>query len=139
MAGSFALLSHTADTGIEVSADTLAELFEWAALGMFSTMYDIAACTPERSVTVAAKGTRLDELLVDVLSDMLYLSEVEDVVPCSFRVDDVSPNEVGLAVGVCPATPELLIGPPLKAVTYHDLDVTEQEDGSWSGRVVFDV
>jgi SHS2 domain-containing protein len=30
------------------------------------------------------------------------------------------------------------IGPPIKAVTYHEL-VVEQRDGVWYGRVYFDV
>lgn len=139
MAGAFVLLSHTADTGIAVTADSLRELFEWAAVGMFSTMFDLAMCIPERHVTVAATGTRTDELLVDVLADLLYLSEAEDVVPCSFQVDEIWPNEVDLSAGVAPLRPNLLIGPPIKAVTYHDLDVSKKEDGTWTARVVFDV
>lgn len=139
MAGAFVVLSHTADTGIEVTADSLRELFEWAAFGMFSTMFDVASCIPERHITVAATGTRTDEMLVDILADLLFISEAEDVVPCSFQVGEIWPTEVDLSAGVTPVRPELLLGPPIKAVTYHDLDVSERTDGTWIARVVFDV
>ncbi len=139
MSGEFQVLSHTADTAIEVTAESLGELFEWAALGMFATMYDTAGQEPERYVTVAARGSHIDEMLVDILSDLLYLSEAEDIAPCTFRADEVAPTAVGLSVGVVPVEPEMLVGPPIKAVTYHDLSVAKDASGTWRARVVFDV
>lgn len=139
MGGTYRLLSHTADTGVEVTADSLGELFEWAARAMFATTYDTAGREPERWLTVAAKGPRLDEMLVDVLADLLYISEVEDVAPCAVRVTDVEPSEIGLDVGVVSSEPAMLVGPPIKAVTYHDLEIEELADGRWRARVVFDV
>ena len=139
MGGSYIFLPHTADTAIEVHADTLAELIELAATGMFATTYDAGEMEPERWVTVTAEGNRLDEMLVDVLADLLYLSEVEDVVPCHIRVDAISPRELGIAAGVFPADPSMLVGPPIKAVTYHDLEVEELPDGSWRAQIVFAV
>ena len=139
MAGSFSLLSHTADTGVEVIADSRGELFEWAARAMFATTYGTESLEPERWLTVAAKDPRIDDMLVDLLADLLYISEVEDVVPCDFRVTTLEPTEVGMEVGVAAATPEMLVGPPIKAVTYHGLEVEELADGRWRARVVFDV
>ncbi|MDH3539885.1 MAG: archease [Acidimicrobiia bacterium] len=139
MGGSFTVLSHTADTGIEVAADTLDEVFEWAAIGMFSTMYDLASLAPTAEVEVAAANTGFAELLVDVLSDLIHLSEVTDVVPCAFHIIEVTSTRARLRVGTAPLQPETLHGPPIKAVTYHQLSVEPLPDGTWTAQVVFDV
>jgi SHS2 domain-containing protein len=139
MAGSFTVLSHTADTAIGVRADSLAELFEWAAIGMCSLVYDIESAVPQRTVEIEVQADGFDELLVDALSEILYWSEADDVVPCTVTVDDVSSAQVRMTVGVAAQDPERLIGPPIKAVTYHDLYVEERRPGRWEARVVFDV
>ena len=139
MSGSFEVLSHTADTGIAVEAATLPELLAWAARGMFSLMYDLEATSPEATVEVAVASAGLDELLVDLLAELLYRSEADDVIPCRFDVVTASPTEVRMSVGVAPMEPAALHGPPIKAVTYHDLAVEQSADGRWSARVVFDV
>jgi SHS2 domain-containing protein len=139
MSGSFSVLSHTADTGIDVHADTYEELLEWAAGGMFSLMYDIGSLAEQRSVVVAAQAASRDELLVDVLSDLLYLSYSQDLIPCRFQTREASATDARLLVGVADLDPDLLHGSPIKAVTYHDLFVARQEDDSWRARIVFDV
>ncbi len=140
MAGSFTILSHTADTGIAVVADTLHELFEAAALGMFSLMYDVEHLEPTTSLDLAVEADGVDELLVDVLAELLYWSEADDVIPCSFDVREVTANRATLRARVAPMRPDALIGPPIKAVTYHGLTVEEALNGkSWRATVVFDV
>jgi SHS2 domain-containing protein len=139
MAGSFRILAHTADTGIAVTADTLSELFEWAARGMFELMYDTRSPTPQQELDIAVEATSVDELLVDLLSELLYRCETADVMPCSFTAGEAEPTLVRMTVGVAPNDPTLLHGPPIKAVTYHDLLVAPSPDGGWAARVIFDV
>ncbi len=76
--------------------------------------------------------------MVDLLAELLYLSEAEDVVACRFRATEASPTQVRLEVGLVALRPDMLQGPPIKAVTYHDLEVAPSADG-WTARVLFDV
>ncbi len=138
MSGFFTVLSHTADTGIAVEADTFAEVLEWAARGMFELMYDLGDSAAERSVVVEVAASTAEDLLVDVLSELLYVSEANDVIPCRFAIA-ADPTSARVTIGVTPMRTELLHGPPIKAVTYHDLLVEEGNDGTWRARVVFDV
>ncbi len=139
MSGSYTVLSHTADTGIAVEADSFDEVLEWAARGMFELMYDVGTASPGREVTVDVTAATREDLLVDVLSELLYRSEAEDVVPCRFTVVAADGTHVRMAAVVTPMRHELLHGPPVKAVTYHGLAVGERDDGRWHARVVFDV
>jgi SHS2 domain-containing protein len=138
MAASLETLSHTADTGIEVRADTLGELFEWAARGMFGLMFDLGGLVPERDLDVDVQAPSLPDLLVDTLSELLYRSEADDALPCAFAVEEASATRARMRVGLTTAG-RSLHGPPVKAVTYHALVVEQTPDGRWLARVVFDV
>ena len=130
-------LSHTADTGIVTRADTLADVIANAAFAMFDLVYDTTAATDERTVDFVARADNAPDLLVEVLSELLYLSETEDV---AFTVFDVSADvrrAFVRAVGFSTADAELR-GPPIKAVTYHDLRCEHTGD-HWEARVIFDV
>ncbi len=139
MAGAYTVLSHTADTGIAVEADTLGELIEWSARGMFGLMYDIDRIAPVGVIEVFVESGNLEDLVVDVLAELLYRAEAEDLVPCAFSVGEVAPTFVRLEVCVAPIRAGLLEGPPIKAVTYHGLVAEQAPDGTWAAQVVFDV
>jgi len=139
MAGSFTVLSHTADTGIAVAADSLSELFEWAGRGMCAQMYDIDRATADRHVEIVVESSDVSELMVDTLAEILYLSEAYDLVPVSFIAHEASATRIRLAIGVAPVHPGVLVGAPIKAVTYHELAVRQLPDATWRARVLFDV
>jgi SHS2 domain-containing protein len=75
---------------------------------------------------------------VDVLSELLCRSEVEDLFLCVFEVEATGPTSLRVGAGGVDTANVELTGPPIKAVTYHDITVTETDHG-WFGRVYFDV
>ncbi len=105
---------------------------------MFGLMANVEPCRPARLIEASVTAACHEDLVVDVLSDLLYRSEVEDFFLCDFDVEVTGPTSVHVrAAGVDAAGIEL-IGPPIKAVTYHDIAVSETDQG-WYGRVYFDV
>jgi SHS2 domain-containing protein len=132
-------LDHTADTGIRVSAPDAGALFEECALAMFAVMYQSPPDTtpPPANIEVAAAGDTIEELLVAWLSELLFVAEARHMVLSTFVVDEL---EVGLVRGLAggrPAAEVELDGPPIKAVTYHQLEVAH--NGGWWATVIFDV
>lgn len=132
------VLSHTADTGIEALADSLADLVHDLAVGMFGLMAKMDPCRPVRQIEANVEAGSDEDLVVDVLSELLYRSEVEDLFLCGFDVKMTGPNNVHVSAGGVDAESVELIGPPIKAVTYHDITVSRTDHG-WYGRVYFDV
>ena len=132
------MLPHLADTAIRAYGSTLPELFENAAYGMFDLMYDLAALRPERDRPVLAAGDAVEELLVDWLNELIFTSETEAIAFCHFQVARLEEGGVQGTAGGTPFERSPLRGPPVKAVTYHDLAVVEIPDGWWA-RLVFDV
>lgn len=134
----YRVLDHTADTGIIAYGATLSELFEHAAYGMFDLMFDLEPVPAGSSRRAAVTGDTPEELLVGWLAELLAIAEIDDLVFSRFGVDRLEESRVqGWAGGALAAGRELR-GPPVKAVTYHDLAVVEAPDGWWA-RVLFDV
>lgn len=131
-------LAHTADTGIIAYGSTLAELFEHAAYGMFDLMFDLATIHARHDRPVVAAGDAVEELLVDWLGELLIMAETEELALARFTVDRLEEGGVQGAAGGAPFAEVELRGPPVKAVTYHDLAVVRIPDGWWA-RVIFDI
>ncbi|HKX75648.1 MAG TPA: archease [Acidimicrobiia bacterium] len=136
---SYRPLPHAADTGIEATADTLAGLIEQLGLGMFALMAPLPSAAAHRHLEFTVESGSLPDLVVDILSALLYQAEVEGLIICDLAVDlDEAKLGAGLRAGGVEAEEVELSGPPIKAVTYHQLAV-EKTPAGWYGRVFFDV
>jgi SHS2 domain-containing protein len=134
----YTVLSHTADTGIEATAASFPELLCELATGMFELMGRPQPGSADRAVTVEVDSTDNRELVVDTLSELIYQSEVEDLFFYRFDIATTGPLGVRVTATGVGNTAVELVGPPIKAVTYHDVAAVETEAG-WYGRVYFDV
>jgi len=135
---SYTVLSHTADTGIEASAPSFGELLEQLAMGMFSIIANVGDRSLDREIELTIDADTPDDLVVDTLSELLYRADVDDVLFGEFTVDVQDEWRIHIAARGFDARGVELAGPPIKAVTYHDL-VVRRSDGTWLGRVFFDV
>lgn len=133
----YEVISHTADIGIATRGGTLADVIANTAFGMFDLMYDLADVQPDIAVIVDVEAHTPPELLVDCLSELLAESETRDLVLSDFDVEIDELRAIITAQGE-PATVIELAGPPIKAVTYHDLRC-EWTGTHWESRVIFDV
>jgi SHS2 domain-containing protein len=134
----YEVLSHTADTGIVAYGATLEELFETAAFAMFDLMYGIADRHGAESVKVEVAATTMEELLVDWLSDLLFESETRELAFCRFEIETIGDGRLKGRASSFPSAGLELVGPPIKAVTYHGLAIEKLAEGL-SARLVFDV
>ncbi len=135
----YEIVAHTADTGITATAGSLAELIGDLATGMFALMATAPAHEAGHRIDVDVASDSVEDLVVDVLAALLTRAEIDDVVLTAFDVEMVGPTRARVtANGVDMGTVEP-VGPPIKAVTYHDLTVRRHDDGSWDALVYFDV
>jgi len=85
---------------------------------------------------IKIKSSDLSSLLVDFLSKINYLNEVNKEVYNSIRFINFSNHELeGEISGKKVENFELII----KGVTYHDLDIHQRKDKTWEVTVLFDV
>ena len=79
------VLAHTADTGIEATAPTLAELIDELAGGMFGLMADDEVDFEVQWTQTTVAWESVVDLVVDVRSELLWIAEVEYLSFCSFE------------------------------------------------------
>jgi len=141
-------IDHLSDIGVEFYGDTLAELFENAAAGMFSIMCDLNVVKPleKKEVKISEKNVSYEDLLVLWLEKLLYLYEVNNVLFSKFNVTRVEKNgnssvlEAGIyGEKIDFSRHEIKIA--IKAPTYHRLEIKKKDrkDYKWKGRIIFDV
>lgn len=135
----FEILPHTADKGIKAFGRDLKELFENAAVGMFSLMADPGKYTPSEERAIEVESSDLESLLRDWLAELLYQFEVDRILFVDFAVRSISENRLeGVAFGL-PFSPEIeWLGSGVKAVTHHGLYI-HRTDERFEAQVIFDV
>ncbi len=132
----------TADIAYVVYGNSLKEIYENAAIGLFSILTDIEKVDRVQTDLVVLTAEDREALLLDFLNELLYSWEVGGVLPRDFSCE-IDETDGGLELS-CECEGELFdpekheIKAAVKAVTYFDMEIT-QEDGSWKAKVTLDV
>jgi len=135
----FEILEHTADVGVLARGRTLADAFAHAAEGMFSIMVNLDGLleTEQRSIAVAARDW--PGLLVAWLSELLYYSDVDGLLFKRFEMQDFRPYALrAVAFGEPVDRQRHELGPGVKAITRHILEIDEGPEG-WRVQVLLDI
>ena len=136
----FKIVDHTADLGIVVHGKNLKMLFEAASKSMMSLMVKAKPAEKTEVIRLSVEGCDLADLMVRWLGDILYLFDGEHTLVTNVRVITISPSHLDAALEAVSFNPDLHeILCEIKAVTYHRLSVTQDDDGRWRATVLFDV
>ena len=133
---SFEIIDHTADWAIKVYGRTLTDLFIHAAQGMTSLMVNNPTKVSLREkLTINLDAYDTESLLVDWLTELAYWAETEQMVGITFELTNFSPTRLSATVRGGKADE---LQKHIKAVTFHNLEIIETEDG-FEVTIVFDV
>ncbi len=156
----FKYIDHPSDIGIEFYGESMEELFENAAAGMFSIINDPGKVDPviKRSVVISRDKINLEDLLILWLEELLFIFDTENILFSGFTVNSIDLKnqlEAGYAgkqagsrsgkyvlkANIKGEEADFLkhdIKMGIKAPTYHKLEIIK--DGNrLTGRVIFDV
>ena len=143
----FEELPHTADLKIRVFGKTKKELFRNALIGMFQVIRPrVPGCRilnervvcdelPERH-EIAVESPDEFALMVDFLSDAVYLSDVHDEAYLDVEIHELSKKNIRAIVHGVKITGFEVV--EIKAVTYHELEIKKVNDW-WQADIVFDI
>lgn len=143
------ILPHIADLKIKVFGKTKEELFSNALLGMSDAFQaeikkgPLTSKQKEIKRDIKVQSPDLEMLLVDFLSEVLYLTQVNKEIytkvkfkkPLTFLT---TVNQVELECELFGQKVERF-GEDIKAVTYHDLDVHRKKNNVWEAIILFDI
>ena len=136
---SYTIKEHTADICVEFNGNSRHELFQSTASALFDILYESKHTSQEIELSVTAEGFDIEDLLISWLRELLYIGEVSNILLCEFIIDELSETKLKARVRGETYNPKKhSIRREIKAATYHDLKITE-EDGKWMAVVVFDL
>lgn len=129
---------HTADVGLRVRADDLDGLFADAARGLFAILVDDFYVLEGKTISVELVGDNLTFLLIDFLSELLYIFDSDGRVLRNFvvSVDDQGVSATATSQRLEPDFDGLQR--EVKAITYHGARVQQTEEG-WEAELILDV
>lgn len=131
----YEILPHTADLKIRIFGKTKEEFFLNALLAMEESLKpDVKQRIVKRKIKI--KSLDLAALLVDFLSEVLYLNQVNKEVYFNLEFSKLTDNELE---GTLFGKKVERFGEDIKAVTHHDLRVQQKKDGTWEATVLFDI
>jgi len=126
--------------GIEAFGETLEELFVHAACALRTVVLGEVQGEAERSEAVELRADGPEALMVDWLSEVLFLLESRGLCPLEFHIESID-DEARLKAsvkGVDFRPGEHSIEREVKAVTWHRLEVAPHEQG-WRAVVYLDL
>ncbi len=129
----------TADVAVEVEGENLKDLLLTAAEAMISLMFGHPAVAEDRSEVFDTSGEDMEALLVNFLSDLLYVVETKSLVPAKIELVNTGRFSFRAKVTGERFDPEKhTLECEIKAPTYHNLFV-KKENGRLRCRILFDV
>jgi SHS2 domain-containing protein len=134
---SFTELEHTADVRIRVKAGSLEELFSEAARALMVIMYG-AADKGQLQKPVSVSGMDMIDLMHSFLSEVLYISEVSEMVVSGAEITITGNSLTGVLRGEPFSMEKHLSGMEVKGISLSGLSITHEHD-SYILEVIFDV
>ncbi len=127
-------VEHTADWQLEVWAPDLPVLFEQAALGMYELSGTRLKSQPRVTKELELKAPDEESLLVEFLSELLFLGESQELAFDDFSIR-IESGELHANIRGAPIRSQTK---EIKAVTYHNLKIQKGLRGL-EVSIVFDV
>jgi SHS2 domain-containing protein len=131
MHSGYTILDHPADLGIEARGQSLSEAFGQAAIALISTIADLATVEPRTARSVHLTASDREQLLVKWLGEILYLYDGQEFLCKEFTIDRLTNTAlVAIVKGELLDPDKHRTMLDVKAITYHQLSVREDEQGA---------
>ncbi|MEK7486285.1 MAG: archease [Planctomycetota bacterium] len=132
---------HTADLKFVAFGKTLEEAFSNAAPAMFDYLIPVEQIRPLEKRRVEKKTNSLEKLLFDYLDELLYFLDTEGLLVCEIQELKIEKNATDYhlsAVAVGDFAEHYKTGGDIKAITYHEMKITQTSKG-YEIQVVVDI
>ncbi|MEL4305786.1 archease [Methanococcoides sp. LMO-2] len=127
-------LEHTADAKFRAYGKTMEEAFENAAVAMFNVMINTSKVDCIHTEDIELTAPDIDDLLVDWLSELLFIFEVDFISFGKFEVKSITQEDGEYKLSARASGEEIdlekhEIDTEVKAATYNDLKAEETPEG----------
>ena len=119
------LLDHTGDAAFLVTADTREDLLKHSVIALMCLMGIRRGGETKFLEKVTLNGPKFEENIISVLNRILVILEIDSIAAVETRNVSVKDNAISLELFGRRIRPVSIKGEVIKAVTYHDLNYSE--------------
>ena len=130
---------HEADIGVRGTGATLEEAFAGVALALTTVICDPATVAPHTAVHIDCAAPDLELLLVDWLNALIYRMATRHLLFARFAVQIAGSHLHATAWGEAVDVARHQPAAEAKGVSFCELKVAQQADGTWLAQAVVDV
>ena len=131
----YKILPHPADVKVQAFGKTKEELFANALKGM-SDVLRPKRKTQSAKRKINARSLDLNSLLVDFLSEVLYLIQTNKEIYNNVKFTKFFDKELEAELT---GSKVESFGEDIKAVTYHGLEIEKNKNGLYQATILFDI
>lgn len=131
------VVEHTADEIVEAWGPSRAACLEEAVQGLVGLVAAVPSGAPVTHHAVTLEAVDDDLLLLDVLSEVVYLLDTADVVPAAAAVDDRG-ELIEVRFDLRPLSACTPAGPTPKGISHSGLAL-RRDGAGWRARALVDV
>ncbi|HIH35205.1 MAG TPA: archease [Methanosphaera sp.] len=128
----FKYFDTTADIGIEVNSENITEAFINAALGTLNIITDIEKIEQKTTKNITIESEDEYGLLYDWITELLILLDSENFIASQYNItitnNDTCYKLEGSVVGDTYDTSIYNYKTEVKAITYHEMEIVQEED-----------
>ncbi|MBF0457102.1 MAG: archease [Nitrospirae bacterium] len=133
------MLDISGDLGIKVSAPTLEEIFETAAIGFYSLTTEIDNVEPLTTIQVTVTEDTTERLLVAWLNELICLFDTNGFIGRQVNIASLDNRHLSAEIkGEHFNLEKHDCGFLIKAATYHKLQLDKGDKG-WTAVIIFDI
>lgn len=135
----FCLRPIAADLAVEARGATQEDIFRETARGLFSVMCEPNSLEPRQSLPFRAEGENPEDLLIQWLNELIYLSEIHCFFGCDVHISRLEEKRIeGELLGEPGDRSRHALGLEVKGVALHRLSLDQTPEG-WRAYVILDV
>jgi Uncharacterized conserved protein len=134
----YSYLEHICDIRLKVEADSMDEFFKAALDGMNSIIAggDVEGSPEDSVMKICVESMDYTCLLIDFLSEVLLLTQSHYSIFSRIDIESLTSSRIE---AVLHGTFVEGFDEDIKAVTYHEAEVTKNEQGNYESVIVFDI
>ena len=130
---------HQADIGIRGVANTLEHAFEQGATALMAVICTPKKVQPEQTIEIECHAAEKDLLFADWINALIYEMDIRKMLFGKFEVRIENNKLTGTAWGEKVDTDRHELAVEVKAATFMELKVFQNEQNQWVAQCVVDV
>lgn len=135
----FEVFDTTGDVGINVYGKDIKDIFEQAAIGLFSLITDLEKIDTKTSKTIDINADSYENLLIKWLNELIFLFDTEGIVGKKSDIKELTEKKlIATLHGDLFDEKKHSRGILIKAATYHKLRL-EKRNNLWIASILFDI